>query len=79
MWIIRILRYVLLAGFAVVLARSVTAFMSALFGARPRPKGLCPKCGGTGWVAVDATTQRACDCGVLPEETQGRILKPPGR
>jgi len=79
MWLIRMLRFVLVTVLAVVLARSVMAFVSALFGGRPQRKRLCPKCRGTGWVAVDAATQRACDCGVLPEETQGRILDPPER
>jgi len=80
MGLIRVLRFVLMALLTIMLVRSVVALVSGLFGRTTSHRArVCPNCRGTGWVAVDATTQRACDCGVLPEVTQGRILDPPDR
>ncbi len=79
MLLIRILRFIL-AGFLVALiGRTVLAFVSGLSGDKPNRRRLCSKCRGTGWIAVEGATHRACDCGILPEETKGRIVSPPNR
>ena len=79
MLLIRILRFIL-AGFLVALiGKTVLAFMGGLSGDKPARGRLCSKCRGTGWIAVEGATHRACDCGILPEETKGRIVSPPNR
>ena len=79
MWLIYVLRFILAAFLLTLIARSVLAFMTGLSGGRSDRRRLCPKCRGTGWIAVEGATHRACDCGILPDETKGRIVKPPNR
>ena len=79
MWLIRMLQFVLAAFLMSLIARSVLAFMTGLSGGRSNRRRRCPKCRDTGWVAVEGSTHRACDCGILPDETRGRIINPPNR
>ena len=79
MWLIQIFRFIIISVIAVVITGAFAAFMAGLQGKKSSRGRFCPKCRGTGWIAVDATTQRACGCGVLPPETRGRILDPPNK
>ncbi len=79
MLLIRILRFILAGYLLTLLARTVLAFVSGLSGGKSNRRRLCPKCRGTGWIAIEGATHRACNCGILPDETRGRIVSPPSR
>ena len=79
MFLIRILRFILFGFLLTLIARTALAFVSGLSGGRSDRRRLCSKCRGTGWIAIEGATHRACDCGVLPDETRGRIVEPPKR
>lgn len=79
MFIIRILLFVVLALLAFVVYGAIAAFVSGLRGLTSNRKPLCPNCRGTGWVTLDRSTQRSCDCGIVPAEKKGPIIDVPDR
>lgn len=42
----------------------------------PRPRVACETCQDSGWVRIDATTRRKCDCGSGASPTSARPAKP---
>ena len=79
MFLFRILQFILFGFLLTLIARTALAFISGLTsGGRGRGR-LCSKCRGTGWIAIEGATHRACDCGILPDETGGRIVNPSKR
>lgn len=42
----------------------------------PRPRVACEKCQDSGWIRIDATTRRQCDCGSGASPTSARPAKP---
>ena len=72
--IIRLLMTIVIAGLVLLIVAFLAATVSALWDKLSKHEGKCPKCRGTGWVAVEEATKRACDCGAISADAQAPTI-----
>ena len=74
MWLVRLLMMVVIAFLVFFAFTSLAATFSRWLRPGTGQRKSCPKCHDTGWIAVEGSTQRACECGMIRRGPPGKVI-----
>ncbi len=74
MWMTRLLIFILILALLPLLRRILVGLFAGLLGQAARPRGRCPRCGGSGWLETTAGMKKQCGCGAVPPEGRGPVI-----